>query len=367
MSALLTVEVANWKFVALLGAMSAVLFVVAWGRRNWTRWGAVVAATCLSVVCAADGVNTYFGYLPQVADVVGVSDWPVVPERALAQPVAFGDSAVSARTRRLGGVVDIVIRGVRSGVGTHHTYVYLPPQYFTEPTVRFPVVYLLHGSPGRPQDWLRAAGAVQAGEETARAARPMLLIAPPMSHSWLDDSECVDGRGGRWDTWLTNDVVTTIDSTFRTVPTRAGRSLAGMSAGGYCALNLLVRHSNVFSAALDMSGYARPTHSGGLAGLFGAGWRSAAASNTPAVFLQQHRLQVPLQLRFDVGNGDHEPQRELRTLRPSLVAAGAVVSESRRPGGHTYHVWAPALRSGIHWFSEIFYGASIDASPETHR
>ena len=57
----------------------------------------------------------------------------------------------------------------------------------------------------------------------------------------------------------------------------------------------------------------------------------------------------------------------IRIGRRAMVAAGAVVSESRRPGGHTYHVWAPALRSGIRWFGGIFYGARTEASPETHR
>lgn len=130
-----------------------------------------------------------------------------------------------------------------------------------------------------------------------------------------------------------------------------------MSAGGYCALNLLVRHSQEFAAALDMSGYTMPTHSGGLRALFGRSWPAARAANTPATFLAHHRLWARVLLRFDVGRDDITPQRELAQLAPRLLNAGVSLFVVRRAGGHTYHVWAPALRSGTSWLAGALYRA----------
>lgn len=363
MSGLLRIEVANWKVVAVFAGASLVFGLLVLRRRN--RWLPLGLSLCLAATAAADAVNTYFGYLPQVADVVGVTDWPTVPAAALT-PHAKGRSLISEAVHDSGGVVSIRIAGVNSGLGMHHAYVYLPPQYFASPRRRFPVIYLLHGSPGRPQDWLRAAGAVRAGAEVAADGHPVLLVMPTMSHGWLDDSECVDGSDGAWETWLTSDVVSAIDRQFRTRPTRLGRALAGMSAGGYCSLNLLVRHSDEFAVALDMSGYTIPTHAGGDAALFGQRWRTELAANTPSIFITHHPLRRPVRLRFDVGRGDHEPQREFDKLEPRLTKCGMQVLVVHRAGGHTYHVWAPALRSGIEWIAEALDGETGVGTPNLH-
>ena len=356
----LQIEVANWKIVGALSGGSILLLGGLCLRRRPPRWALAGVSMVLALLAAADAVNSYFGYLPQVADVVGVSDWPVVPGSALVPPVVGRDEQLSRTAARVGGVADISVVGAYSGVGRHHVYVYLPPQYFAHPTQRFPVVYLLHGSPGRPQDWLRAARAVHAGEQVAALGRPTILVMPPMSHGWLDDSECVDGKPGQWDTWLTTDVVHAIDRQLRTLPARGQRALAGMSAGGFCALNLLVRHSDEFAAALDMSGYTAPTHAGGVRALFGPRWRTDANMNTPARYIAGHPLVLPLQLQFVDGAADPLPLKQFRALQPVLEAHGVTVRVLRRDGGHTYHVWSSALRDGLRWLSEQMYlGASF--------
>ncbi|HEY5049897.1 MAG TPA: hypothetical protein VII50_03285, partial [Acidothermaceae bacterium] len=65
--------------------------------------------------------------------------------------------------RARGAVVTLNISDVGVGFDARRALVYLPPQYFSNPDERFPVVYLLHGSPGMPVDWLRGGGAATAG------------------------------------------------------------------------------------------------------------------------------------------------------------------------------------------------------------
>ena len=57
------------------------------------------------------------------------------------------------------------------------------------------MLYLLHGSRGVPLDWFRGAKAATAEFAAARAGRPVILVAPRMSQSWLNHSECLDRPG----------------------------------------------------------------------------------------------------------------------------------------------------------------------------
>jgi enterochelin esterase-like enzyme len=229
--------------------------------------------------------------------------------------------------------------------------VYFPPQYFTDRTRRFPVVYLLHGSPGAPVDWFRAARASDAGYEVAREGHPVILVAPRASHNWTDDSECVDRPNERVATYVVKDVVREIDARFRTIASRADRVVAGNSAGGYCALNLGLRNRDLFSAVIDLSGFDRPTHDGGLKRLFGnrPDLASVAAANSPISYVPSLSPTPQVRLWLDCGRSDTGARRDTVNIADELADRGFDVTLHIRPGGHDYGVWRPALAQGLSW------------------
>lgn len=337
------------KFLAGLVIVS----VVAWGvvvwrglRRRWvSAAGFSALAVVLSLATVADFVNAHYEFLPRVADVIGLRTWPTASLGQVADPT--GRTVPHPR----GAVVDVRLPGTTSGFGDPTAMVYFPPQYFTEPSRRFPVVYLLHGSPGAPIDWFRAARASDAGYAVARAGHPVLLVAPRASHSWTDDSECVDRPTEHIATYVVNDVVRGIDARFRTIPTRAARAVAGNSAGGYCALNLGLRNRDLFSAVIDLSGFDRPTHDGGLKRLFGnrPDLARVAAANTPAVYVPQLTPDPQVKLWLDCGRSDTSARRDTVNIASELADRGFDVRLSLRPGGHDYGVWRPALAQGLGW------------------
>ena len=352
---LLLVEVANYKVVTILALSAAIMGgrAILRHRRSWLQ---LILAAVIGVLCFADTVNTHYGYLPQVGDVLGVTEWQTVSTRQLtAVPISLPASSRRSDDAS-GAVLSLPVSGAASGFGRHHVLIALPPQYFTQQSRHFPVVYLLHGSPGRPEDWLRANRLLTVAHRSAEVGVPMIFVMPPMSRGWLDDSECVNGRRERIDTWLVDDVVPAIDKVLRTIPDRQHRALAGVSAGGYCALNLTLRHSDLFAAAVDMSGYVEPTYDGGLSHLFGPDWRAAAAMNTPSRYIDSHTIRLPLHIRFDVGRADARPRREINQLLPRLSARGVNALLVIRPGGHTYHAWVPALQQGLDWLATLFGG-----------
>jgi len=138
--------------------------------------------------------------------------------------------------------------------------VYLPPGYDAHPTVRYPVLYLLHGSPGTPHAFLHELrmGVLDDVYTTLQRAQPLILVMPFGSTGQFTDKEWANGYRPHqaWETFLARDVVRAVDSRFRTVRSGAGRALAGLSEGGYGALNIGLHHPGEFGVLESWSGYA---------------------------------------------------------------------------------------------------------------
>ncbi|MHA3700571.1 alpha/beta hydrolase [Jatrophihabitans sp. YIM 134969] len=343
-------EVATWWVAATLLALAA----VGWWRvavspsrtARGVRWCLTVGlAATLTVLGAADGVNAYFGYLPTVSDVAET----VVDQHG---HVPFADVASSHARHPNGAVVRLDIPDEGSGFGASSALVWLPPQYFSEPAARFPVVFLFHGSPGVPADWFQGGRAAQAGLAAARNGEPAIIVAPRMSHSWLDDPECVDGVKTKVDSHFVLDVVPTVDARMRTRADRDDRVLGGMSAGGYCALQLGLTHRELAAGIVDMSGLTEPTHTGGPAALFGddpAVVQRRLAETSPAVYAPTLPAAPRTRIWFDVGASDRETRGPITAIAPVLRSRGFEVELHVRPGAHTFHVWAPALMAALPW------------------
>ena len=348
--------------------------------------GVVALAAVFSLASAADAVNAHYQYLPRLSDVIGQRDWPTASRAQLSMleqpapsPSSSAPSAASPAvspprpvgklsgsrpvsrvvgTHPDGAVVTIAVPDAGVGFSGNSALVYLPPQYFTESAARFPVVYLLHGSPGIPVDWLRGADAAKAGERVAAAGGPQILVMPHLSRDWLDDSECVDGAHTRVETYVVRDLVPAVDSQLRTLRDRLHRGVAGMSAGGYCALNLGLRHRDLFGQIIDMSGFTHPTHSGGMAALFGrrSDLPAVVAANSPDQYVDTLSPSPMTQLYLLCGTADGSALREMTNVRDRLRARGFDVSWATRPGGHTYGVWRPGLADALQWAAAMQAG-----------
>jgi enterochelin esterase-like enzyme len=139
--------------------------------------------------------------------------------------------------------------------------VYLPPGYTTHPNRRYPVLYLLHGVPGRPGAFLATvrAGVVEDELMAQHKLRPMILVMPFGSTGTFTDEEWANGAGrdSAWETFLARDVVRAVDRRYRTIRSGSARALAGLSEGGYGALNIGLHHPGEFRVLESWSGYER--------------------------------------------------------------------------------------------------------------
>src|SRR5438067_1466613 len=227
-------------------------------RRLTLGFGTVVFT--LAAVAAA--VNDHYSYIPSFHALFGdvspdLVSHPVAARAELARRAQHdGKGEVVPAAVKIpdhGTVEKVSIDGAVSGVGGRDAYVYLPPEYFdpARAAQRFPVLYLLHGSPGVAVDWLRAGWADRAMDDLLAKHRvaPFVIVMPDVNGGYRRDSECEDvlPNGPRTQTYLVRDVVDYVDANYRTVPERGARVLGGLSTGGYCAVNLTLRHQDVFS------------------------------------------------------------------------------------------------------------------------
>ncbi|HEX4681023.1 MAG TPA: alpha/beta hydrolase-fold protein [Gaiellaceae bacterium] len=136
---------------------------------------------------------------------------------------------------------------------------YLPPGYYSHPTRRYPVVYLLHGVPGRPAAFLATVrmGVVEDELVALHRARPMILVMPFGSTGSFTDEEWANGvhPDDAWETFLARDVVHAVDARYRTIRSGQSRVIAGLSEGGYGALNIAIHHPGEFRVVESWSGY----------------------------------------------------------------------------------------------------------------
>jgi S-formylglutathione hydrolase FrmB len=134
--------------------------------------------------------------------------------------------------------------------------VYLPPGYDRARSTGYPVVYALPRDVRYWESGMQLPSLLDA-LITRGAIPPTIVIFASDVGGPYPDSECADSADGRewFDRFMATDLVTWVDSTYRTIATRAARATLGFSYGGYCAAAILAHHPDVFASAMILSGY----------------------------------------------------------------------------------------------------------------
>ena len=149
------------------------------------------------------------------------------------------------------------MEGATGAPATTHVMVLLPPGYAAASPRRYPVLLLFHGHGGGYRDW-----AEHHVEQIVDRVDPNLIVVMPdggydgFYSDWYGTD--VDGHTGTvppgWETYHLAELLPWVDTTFRTLGTRAGRAVAGLSMGGFGAMSYAARHPDLFAQAGSFSG-----------------------------------------------------------------------------------------------------------------
>ena len=223
--------------------------------------------------------------------------------------------------------------------GTVRFAVHLPRGYAGGST-RYPVVYFLHGLPASPGAYRGISFIVQALQ---RQNLDAIVVAPQGVRDGDNDPEYLDwGPGRNWETALARELPRVVDARYRTIPTRRGRAIIGVSAGGYGAMLLGLHNLGTFGAIESWSGYFHPTDPTGWHALdLRSPSRNAHASaHSGLVALHRAVAANPTFIGFYVGAADARFRAENVQLDRELGAARIPHVFRVYPGGHGQRLWA---------------------------
>jgi enterochelin esterase-like enzyme len=233
-----------------------------------------------------------------------------------------------------------------------HAMVYLPPSYETQTKQRFPVLYLQHGGGEDETGWIRQGRAnvildnliaegkskpmiiVMAYGYAKRAGQPAPVVGPPTSP---DRARAMQEMFSAFEDDLTQALIPFVDKTYRTIPDRENRAMAGLSMGGMQTFQITLKNLHTFSHIGGFSGAG-----GGMAGTpldlktaFGGALADAAAFNKKARLVW-------------VGIGTKEPERMYQGVNgfhQTLEKAGIThVYYESQGTDHEWQTWRRSLR-----------------------
>jgi len=235
-----------------------------------------------------------------------------------------------------------------TGMGsTRELAVYLPDGYDTS-GLAYPVLYLIHGYSCNDRTFLGEGCAlgslrglayvnliVDKLVETAKI-QPLMVVLPTFDMTTGLNPD---------DKYLTQELIPLVDKTYRTIPRREGRAIAGHSRGGHAAYWIAFSYPEMFSL---VGGYAAGSSLAPLPG------RDIIATHNQKLF--------PLQ--FWIYAGTNDPYKSA----PENSAFVEILKEFDLPyvyieddGDHTNKI-AQRLEESIVYFS-TFLGGNVAAVP----
>src|SRR6266511_2011068 len=130
----------------------------------------------------------------------------------------------------------------------------LLPDGYSSSRRRYPVLYLLHGccnGTNGYRSWTDKLGA-----EALTAGLPLIVVMPDSGSNGGYVNWWNFGAQGppEWETYHVGQLIPWVDSHYRTIPTRSGRALAGLSMGGDGGIKYAARHPDMFVSASAYSG-----------------------------------------------------------------------------------------------------------------
>jgi len=237
----------------------------------------------------------------------------------------FGLSAQSTIQTR-------TISSSSTGLGVSVTYnVYLPPSYSTSPTRTYPVLYLLHGGGGSYVDWVTQGNmkSITDAEISAGRVQEMIIVMPDAvggTYGWYD---------GQYSTFMTNVLYPNVQSAYRASTVQGGRSIAGLSMGGFGTTYQWLANRSLYSSAYAMS-----------AAITLGGTNLTTLLNTISVSqLSPYSMEI--------GTEDFLYQDNV-TWRNTLNSKGVNFTYLERSGAHTWPFWQACLPKALKLASDNF-------------
>jgi len=238
----------------------------------------------------------------------------------------------------------------------------LLPDGYSSSRRRYPVLYLLHGCCNGTdgyRSWTDKMGA-----EALTAGLPLIVVMPDGGSNGGYVNWWNFGAQGppEWETYHVGQLIPWVDGRYRTIASRSGRAIAGLSMGGDGALHYAARHPGMFVSASAYSGavdlnVVRPAEAAvGLDDDQPLGSYKSEQIRTRAVNAWDLAMNLRgLRLSLRTGNGTNAAGNLVDPVE-AVVHAANVSLNDRLDALGIAHVWddyGPGTHTPLHWSRDL--------------
>jgi len=228
-----------------------------------------------------------------------------------------------------------------------HALVYTPPGYDQNPKTRYPVLLLQHGRGEDETGWSRQGKAQFILDNLIAAGKavPMIVVMDRGYASKELNPATLDGLRkvfSAFEEVVIHELIPTIDASYRTLPDRDHRAMAGLSMGGMQTLFITLHHPEYFAYVASLSGPVVPDMRGARA--IEAGFHDPFDSQTAfeGAFADVTGFNRKFKL-FWLGVGTQEPgvfRDSIGRAVTSLQGEGVKLVYFESPGtAHEWQTW----------------------------
>lgn len=220
---------------------------------------------------------------------------------------------------------------------------------------RYQVLYLLHGAHGDCTVWTRNTGI----ERYAQKYKLMVVSASVTNSCYVDMV-----HGGKFFTYMTQELPAFIESTFPVSTRREDTFIAGMSMGGYGAFRLGLAQPERYSCIVSLSGaidlvlQTRKT-SVQMEDVFGDQPMDHTDNDNLWKLEQLIKQGVSIPKIYQCCGTEDFLYESNQNVRRKLEQLGVDFTYDEGPGIHNWDYWDPQIRKILEWIP--LKGTLVDA------
>ena len=219
-------------------------------------------------------------------------------------------------------------------------FIYTPPGYDSSLSMKYPVLYLLHGGGEDERGW-----AMQGRTDlildnliAQEKAKPMLVV---MMDGNVNPGTPFNEQALRiFENELKQAVIPFVEKNYRAISGTEGRALAGLSLGGLQTLYAGLKNTQLFSHL----------------GVFSSGWfaNQPALANPQYEFMKNNASTINNNLKslwVAMGGKADIAYNNCKTMLAKFDELGIKYQYTEYPGGHTWPVW----RNNLYHFAQLLF------------
>lgn len=268
-----------------------------------------------------------------------------------------------------GKVIESLTFTSKSGVKINYS-VYLPEDYASSQR-SYPVVYLLHGYSDDETGWIQFGEANKIVDKGIGEGKipSSILIIPDGRITWYCNSY---DQKTNWEDNFINEFIPFVEKEYRIRPKKEFRAIAGLSMGGYGALKLSMRHTDLFSTCVALSSgtftndeiikMPDADYNRYFPGLFGKDLKGESRlsetwkSNNPLDLIHTVPVEKLKSVRYWIDCGDDDFLCNGNSqLHVDMKKLGISHEYRVRDGGHSWSYWRSGLATGLEYIGEKFH------------